>query len=246
MSTIKDTLLQFSPITLSEMDNVSLLSRVDTKFVFGLKIFKKILLDLKEHYFVLDVNGVRINAYRSLYFDTDDFRFYSEHHNGKTNRSKIRFREYVDSGLCFLEIKQKRNKGITDKSRVRVDGIKESLNKEQKEFINNVLGNDMEIKAKHWNKFNRITFVNKTIKERLTIDLNFNFEGNKKSGAIDNMIIAEVKQEKVNYASAFMRMIKKNGVRPFRISKYCIATASLYPELKQNNFKSKFLRINQL
>jgi hypothetical protein len=148
--------------------------------------------------------------------------------------------------LCFLEIKQKRNKGITDKSRVRVDGIKESLNKEQKEFINNVLGNDMEIKAKHWNKFNRITFVNKTIKERLTIDLNFNFEGNKKSGAIDNMIIAEVKQEKVNYASAFMRMIKKNGVRPFRISKYCIATASLYPELKQNNFKSKFLRINQL
>jgi hypothetical protein len=228
------------------MDNVSLLSRVDTKFVFGLKIFKKILLDLKEHYFVLDVNGVRINAYRSLYFDTDDFRFYSEHHNGKTNRSKIRFREYVDSGLCFLEIKQKRNKGITDKSRVRVDGIKESLNKEQKEFINNVLGNDMEIKAKHWNKFNRITLVNKTIKERLTIDLNFNFEGNKKSGAIDNMIIAEVKQEKVNYASAFMRMIKKNGVRPFRISKYCIATASLYPELKQNNFKSKFLRINQL
>jgi hypothetical protein len=60
------------------------------------------------------------------------------------------------------------------------------------------------------------------------------------------MIIAEVKQEKVNYSSAFMRKIKEKRIRPFRISKYCMATASLYPELKQNNFKPKFLKINQL
>ena len=94
--------------------------------------------------------------------------------------------------------------------------------------------------------FSRITLVNKKIKERLTFDINFRFEKEEQKGSFENIVIAEVKQEKVNYASPFMRLIKTNGIRPFRISKYCLATASLYPELKQNNFKSKFLHINQL
>ncbi|MGC6495234.1 MAG: polyphosphate polymerase domain-containing protein [Flavobacteriales bacterium] len=246
MSTIKNILSHFDPITLPEMDSVSLLSRVDTKFVFGTQTLKKIIKDLKNFYFVLDVNGTRVNAYKSLYFDTEDFKFYYDHHNGKTNRIKVRIREYVDSGICYLEIKQKSNKGVTNKERVLINEFKETLSQKNKDFLYKILDRQYDFHKKHINKFNRITLVNKNIKERLTIDLNFNFEGNNKKGTIDNMIIAEVKQEKVNYSSAFMRLIKENGVRPFRISKYCMATASLYPNLKQNNFKPKFLHINQL
>ena len=228
------------------MDGVSLLSRVDTKFVFDYDTFLEILPELTEDYFVLDVNDIRINAYRSLYFDTDEFRFYYDHHNGKTNRQKVRFREYLDSGLCFLEIKQKNNKGVTKKSRVKVDSIEESLSNKSIDFIKSIIGSDIDLVAKHWNSYNRITFVNKKIKERLTIDTDFNFKSDNIKGEISNMIIAEVKQEKVNYSSAFMRKIKEKGIRPFRISKYCMAMASLYPKLKQNNFKPKFLKINQL
>jgi hypothetical protein len=242
----KEILSQFTPISLNEMDNVSLLSRVDTKFIFDYDTFLSILPDLIKYYFVLDVNDIRVSAYQSLYFDTDDFKFYYDHHNGKKNRKKVRFREYIDSGLCFLEIKQKNNKGVTVKSRIKVDNIVDVLNGENLKFVKDTIDLDYELLAKHWNSYNRITFVNKHIKERLTIDTNFSFKGNDTKGEIDNMIIAEVKQEKVNYSSVFMRKIKEKGIRPFRISKYCLAMASLYPELKQNNFKPKFLKINQL
>ena len=40
-----------------------------------------------------------------LYYDTEDRKFYLDHHNQRVNRNKIRFREYEGSNLTFLEIK---------------------------------------------------------------------------------------------------------------------------------------------
>jgi len=152
----------------------------------------------------------------------------------------------MDSGLCFLEIKKKNNKGKTIKKRIKVAKIPESLTDEDNRFVRQIIGRDDILLPKHWNKFSRITLVNKHIKERLTIDLGITFETEERQSQLDDMVIAEVKQEKVNHASTFMRVIKKQGVRPFRISKYCMATVSLFPSLKNNNFKPKFLKINKL
>ena len=63
---------------------------------------------------------------------------------------------------------------------------------------------------------------------------------------LGDMVIAEVKQAKRNLSSDFIRIIKKERVHPLRISKYCIATSSLFPQLKRNNFKRKFLHLNKL
>jgi hypothetical protein len=246
LQTIKNILVTFDPISLNQMDEVQLMNRTDTKFVFEYDLLEKVLGEIKEHYFILDINGTRLSAYRSLYFDTDDFKFYHEHHNGKKNRNKVRFREYIDSGLCFLEVKKKNNKGKTIKERVKVPEIPGTMTDEGKQFVHDIMGREEVLVAKHWNMFSRITLVNKSIKERLTIDLDIKFKGDNSETDLEKMVIAEVKQEKVNYASAFMRIIKENGVRPFRISKYCMATASLYPLLKNNNFKPKFLKINKL
>lgn len=236
----------FAPISLNEMDQVTLLNRIDTKFVFEQGLLEKVLQEIKPHYRVLDIDGVRLNSYRSLYFDTEDFKFYYEHHNGKKNRSKVRYREYIDSGLCFLEVKKKNNKGKTIKQRVRVANIQKRLLENDNRFIIEKTGNNNALVAKHWNKFRRVTLVNKHINERLTIDIDIAFKSKEKQSKLDQIVIAEVKQEKVNYSSNFMRVIKKHGVRPFRISKYCMATASLFPHLKKNNFKPKFLKINKL
>ena len=62
-------------------------------------------------------DGKLIHDYKSLYYDTEDWKFYLDHHNGRVNRNKIRFREYVGSKLTFLEIKLKNNKGKTIKKR---------------------------------------------------------------------------------------------------------------------------------
>ena len=113
MDSLDQKISSFDPISLSEMDEVKLMKRTDTKFIFPLSTLHKIIPKLIEHYSVLDINGVRLNAYRSLYFDTEDFQFYHQHHNGKTNRNKVRFREYIASGLTFLEVKHKNNKEKT-------------------------------------------------------------------------------------------------------------------------------------
>ena len=74
------------------------------------------------------------------------------------------------------------------------------------------MGKSLALKPQHWNKFSRITFVHKTRKERLTIDVNLRFkdvESNKTN--LGEIVIAEVKQAKKNLSSDFIRLIKKNG-----------------------------------
>ena len=229
------------------MDAVKLMNRTDTKFVFPLTTLIKILPKLVEHYRILEINGVRLNAYRSLYFDTKNFQFYHQHHNGKTNRNKVRFREYIDSGLSFLEVKRKNNKGKTIKKRIKVKEITESLDGSNLDFVNKVIGSKIPLKPIHWNKFSRITFVHKLRKERLTIDVNFRFEDiNSIKNNLGDIVIAEVKQAKRNLSSNFIRIIKEERIHPFRISKYCMATTTLFPQLKNNNFKRKFLHLDKL
>ena len=229
------------------MDEVKLMSRSDTKFVFSTETLEKVLPKLIEHYRVLEIKGVRFNAYRSLYFDTEDFKFYYQHHNGKTNRHKVRYREYLDSELSFLEVKRKNNKGKTIKKRIKVQDISETLEGKHKEFVDSTLGEKHNLIPQHWNLYHRITFVHKRRKERLTIDLNFRFQDTDKTKKdLGDMVIAEIKQKKKNLSSDFVRIIKKERVHPFRISKYCMVTARLFPHLKRNNFKRKFLHLDKL
>ena len=117
MSRLSSILSAFDPITLAEMDNVKLMERVDSKYVFPTSQLNGILKGMQNDYCILDINGVRHHRYESLYFDTDDFRLYKKHQRGMLNRWKIRFRRYVDSGgLTFL----KSNSRITRKGRLKV------------------------------------------------------------------------------------------------------------------------------
>lgn len=92
---------QFNPITLQEMDGVKLMDRTDTKFTFNIQQLPEILEEAKEYYRILEVESNRISRYKTLYFDTEDFDLYNEHHSGKLNRYKIRHRTYVESNLGF-------------------------------------------------------------------------------------------------------------------------------------------------
>ena len=242
MSELNKHLDEFKIISLKEMNSVKLLDRTDTKFVFNKSLLFKILPILKNDYKILKVNGNRFSRYNSIYFDTDDFLFYKSHHNGRINRVKIRFREYLDSSLCFLEIKKKNPKGKTVKNRMIVKKANRRLSKTNYSFINKYLSTNYDLKYCHENYFNRITLFNKTIKERLTIDFNFSFKQHTKkiNNKYNNIIIAELKQEKLNRNSFFYKIMRENRLRKTGMSKYCFATSSIFPSLKYNRFKSNF------
>tara|TARA_B100001094_G_scaffold102187_1_gene98363 strand:- start:342 stop:1088 length:747 start_codon:yes stop_codon:yes gene_type:complete len=237
---------KFETITLSEMDDVKLMSRTDTKFVFNFSRLPEFLEKLSPFYKVLLIDGNLIHDYKSLYFDTEDRKFYIEHHNRRVNRNKIRFREYVGSGLTFLEIKLKNNKGKTIKKRIKVDSISEEITEQQQKYIHKIIGYPIEVSAKQWINFSRVTFVHKTQKERLTMDINLTFNNKKDEGDLKNIVIAEVKQERMSRSSDFMRVAKEMSILPMRLSKYCMSTLSLNPKLKKNRFKEKSLFINKL
>ncbi len=246
MNNLPAIISDFTPISLDEMDDVKLMSRTDTKFAFQANKLPFLLKRLIPFYRVLAIDGKLIHDYKSLYYDTEERKFYIDHHNSRVNRNKIRFREYVGSGLTFLEIKRKNNKGKTIKKRMKVDAITKELSEKHKKYIKKIIGKKLVVNAKQWINFSRITLVHKTQKERLTIDINLTFENEKLSGELKQIIIAEVKQEKMSRSSDFMKIAKEMSILPIRLSKYCMTTLTLNSGIKQNRFKEKLLFINKL
>ena len=82
----------------------------------------------------------------------------------------------------------------------------------------------------------------------MTIDLNLGFKSyeNNNEENIPHLIIAEVKQEKASSNSDFIKAIREHHIRQSSMSKYCVGTALLNKDLKQNNFKERILKINKL
>ncbi len=242
---LKHKLSVIRSISLNDMDNVKLMNRLDTKYIFNAEKLNIVLENLKKNYRVLEVDGRKISKYKTVYFDTSDFMFYIQHHNKKLNRNKVRFRKYVDTELSFLEIKKKNNKGRTIKNRINLME-NEFSNKVSKEFIYSLIGKDLILEKKHVNTFNRITLVNNLNNERVTIDTSLQFMSENQKVRLENLVIAEIKQNKKNRKSVFVNIMKDSRIRPYRISKYCLGSTFLFPELKKNRFKKKIKYIKKL
>jgi hypothetical protein len=241
-STLINTVNKFKPISLDEMNSVALMKRTDTKFVINISRLPQVLETLLETYKVLEINERRIMNYSSLYLDTDDFKFYLDHHNGRVNRTKIRQRKYVDSDLTFLEIKKKNGKGETNKFRIKIDDFETELSDTSKEFISEITEQNYNLQT----SFNRITLVNLEDNERVTIDLNLTYTKKSKQKKYSNIVVVELKQSRFNRKSLVVKALKNIGHNPYSISKYCIGVANLYQHLKQNTFKPKLLKINKI
>lgn len=242
---IADVLQTFESLSLKELDNVRMLNRIDTKFVFHISRFPEILEEIKQHYLVLEIDGGRMFNYESLYFDTDDYLLYKFHHNGKLNRLKVRFRKYTDSGLCFFEVKYKVKGDRTDKKRLQQPEIMRQLNEQHLALVHHDYVNIEGLKEKMWIYFKRITLANRNFKERLTIDLGVRFNNFTKDKTFPELVIAEVKTDKTAIGSPIVDAFKKRHFEEIGFSKYAMAVAQLEP-IKSNTFKPNFIRLNRI
>ncbi len=246
MNRVNHILTQFDPITLEEMDGVKLMDRRDTKFAFHFSELLSVLQEVIPFYRVLTIESNRISRYKTLYYDTHGFDLYHHHHSGKLNRYKIRHRTYVESELGFLEVKFKNNKGRTIKTRIREQETTELKEERALLFLQKHLPfNPLTLVPKILVNYSRITLVNKVSAERLTIDLNLEFETVSNTQTLNHIVIAEVKQDS-KQVSPFVSMMKRRHIREGSISKYCFAIASTFTEVKKNNFKQKLSYVNKL
>jgi hypothetical protein len=238
----------FDPISLSEMDGVKLLNRIDTKYVLSVPVLNEVLQNIANQYFALEINKQRIFPYKSLYFDTVDNYMYLAHHNGRLNRYKIRFRKYVNSNDTFLEIKYKHKGTRTLKNRIVVDDIETSLGGIAAKYIEKhtpFLHKNLEPKI--FTDFSRITLVNKALTERVTIDQNLSFYFNGSAPRVlKNIVILELKSEGGADKSILVESLKDKGVFPKGMSKYCLGRAICECDIKNNNFKEKILTFKKI
>lgn len=233
------------PVSLAELDNVKLMNRMDTKCVFSVGLLNHILQQCAQDYRVLFHANTNAAYYKTLYFDTPELQFYKDHHNGREKRYKVRIRNYTESDLFFLEIKYKRY-GRTDKKRIRTEGFTEELNAQQNDFLGGVAQTHFNLSPVMWNNFHRITLMSKNTPERVTIDTNLSFEYNGMNAGFQHLVIGEIKQEKSNHRSPILNLLKKNGIRPSGMSKYCLGMALLNNKVKRNNFKERILAIEKI
>lgn len=246
MEIIADILEGFEPISLKEMDSVKLMNRVDTKYMFLINQLPGILNDLQPDFRVLEVNRTRLSRYETLYFDTEGHNLYLNHHNGRSNRFKVRKRRYLESGISFFEIKIKNNKGRTQKERIRQKESPETISGISAQLLHEVTALSPEmIRPALWILFSRITLVNKQLTVRLTIDVGLNYRLGDKKKAYPELAIAELKQDFMA-KSPLKEIMHKYHILDTSISKYCLGIISLNENIKHNNFKPKLLRLNKL
>ncbi|MBX7154583.1 MAG: polyphosphate polymerase domain-containing protein [Bacteriodetes bacterium] len=242
-----NALAGFAPIRLAQMDSVKLMNRVDTKFIFHDSLLREVLLDVRDDYSVLEIDGKRIFGYESAYLDTPEFAFYKQHHNGKPRRIKLRYRTYKDSGDVFFEVKKRRNPLRTHKHRVLLEDVTESIGETEQNFLADcaVLGYG-ELEHKLSVEYNRITLVANDGIERVTIDVGLCFGNSDSRIEQPHLVIVEVKQDRFSRLSPFVTALRKHRIKEHSLSKYVLGVVLLHPQLKHNAFKGKLRAIEHI
>jgi len=258
---IDEILTSFEPISLAEMKDIRLMNRTDTKFVTSRHRLIELLSLAKDDYYVQEIDGRRIGDYYTVYFDTPQFDMFRVHHCGHANRQKLRIRCYVESKQSFLEVKTKNNHGRTKKKRMTMpafdptnprhdilfDGKEEQL-ADCETFLRERLFYDAStLTEKIENRFHRITLVNKGKTERLTIDLDLQFNNivTGQSLKLDNVVIIELKRDGL-VSSPILPLLKTLRIKKCGFSKYCIGSAFTNPDIPHNRFKERLRKIKKL
>lgn len=233
-------------IQLEAMDRVKLMNRTDTKYWFHRDRLKDLLQEIRTDYFILEINGESELAYNTTYFDTETNKMFSEHHRGKLNRYKVRRRTYVSSGISFLEVKFKNNKGRTIKKRIPSEFGNTLFTELEIEFLNHHIPfNTNRLHPSLINNFYRLTLVNKNFKERVTIDLNLQFEIGDKMIALEDLVIVEIKSEGKSSGSPLALALRKLRIKASGFSKYAVGRTLTDTRLKRNAFKAKIRSIEK-
>ena len=240
-------LSEFNSISLKDLDKVQLLNRKDTKFVFSQNKLLQLLDRLKPFYWILEIEGKRTFIYDNTYFDTDEFFFYTQHHNECRKRFKVRHRRYCETNDQYFEIKIKDNKNRTIKKRLKINDGNGHFGEEEKRLISETTGlSPQHLIPKLNMQFSRITLADKSFSERLTIDTNLSVLNGTGSKMFDKLVISEIKQKKYNPKSNFIRILRNLKIPEMRFSKYCMGILHVNKEIKYNRFKPKLLQINKI
>jgi hypothetical protein len=230
-----------APIGLKELNALAeLQTRVDRKYFVPAELFHQLIARLADEMQVLEIDGRRTFGYESFYFDTPQLSTYRAHLQRRRQRFKARTRTYTDTGLCMFEVKLTGARGETVKQRVPHP---QELRAELTDDALNHLGSTLRdayhqdlpagLRPTLVTSYRRTTFVSRTGEARLTCDVGL-VCGDVEHEVRDTGTHVLVESKSAGRGSAPDRILRELGVRPAKVSKYCVAVAALHPELPSN------------
>ncbi|MDO4900189.1 polyphosphate polymerase domain-containing protein [Actinomyces sp.] len=246
-----------STTTLEELNAASgLLTRVDRKYLLPLEAAQEVVDHLSGQTRVLQIDGRQCFTYASTYFDTPELDSYLLTARKRRRRFKVRTRSYLDSGLCFLEVKTRGSRGTTVKERMPYElDEADLLTAEGRDFVTRCLTRADTCSPAHAailaedlvpvmeTSYERTTLHLPFAKARMTVDTGLHWspvgpldsEGrDDETASADGLVIVETKNPAT--PSPADRRLWAQGHRPARISKYATGMALLHPMLPANKW----------
>ena len=247
--------------TLAELNSAAgLLTRVDRKYLVPLKSAQELVDGLAPDARVLAIDEQRRFSYASTYFDTPGLEAFMLAARKRRRRFKVRTRTYLDSGLCFLEVKTNGSREATvkdrfkydpdDADRVTPDGrlfVIERLvesgtcSSDEARTIADALVPVMD------STYSRTTLhlphdeARTTFDTQLTWDL-FGPDGKRLERGVSVGHLNVVETKNPSTASPTDRLLWNQGHRPARISKYATGLALLDASLPTNRWNRTIKR----
>ncbi len=244
-SALVETVDLLEPIGLDElMAHAALQTRVDRKYLVPPDVVAKIVDELSGTVRVLEMSDNRAFRYQSVYFDTDDYRSFHQHVQGRRRRFKVRTRTYLDTDTCQLEVKVKGGRSETVKSRLEYDPADAFfLTAEGYSFVAEHTGqpeSELGLQPVLLSDYQRTTLVDLEALTRVTCDVGLVWESTS-SSTPNTFRDVVVETKSAGQFSPFDMRLRAFGYRPISISKYCIGVALLNPDLHANRW-SRTLR----
>jgi hypothetical protein len=232
---LADVLAPFPLATPALLVERKLLRRADSKFVLHAERLPELLAWLRRDYAVLRAGARRFAAYHTLYFDTPDLRCFHDHRRGRRPRHKVRIRHYPDRRLSFFELKTKQSELLTDKHRIAIPYLQDTLPAPAHELLvarfPSLAG---RLEPQLWTNFRRLTLIGLHTNERVTIDTGLQVGEPGALADIAHVAIVEVKQSPFCTRTPVMAALRGARLHPASASKYCTALAFTRRDLRFN------------
>jgi VTC domain len=200
--------------------------RVDRKYVVDRATAGRLARALAFDHDALEIDGERLFAYESVYFDTPQLDCFHEQVVGLVPRFKVRSRLYADSGHCSFEVKLK----LRDSSTAKEHGPCEvethgRLVPEARRFVDETL-TEAGLRAPRRldpvlvTRFSRGTLGARDGSERVTFDVGLELEhpGGGRALLRDGLVLVETKSQEGEGRAD--RLLAGDGVQEAALSKY--------------------------
>jgi hypothetical protein len=237
VSDISCGLTHLPSIGLEELtERAALQTRVDRKYVVPTSELDGLLGRLDADARVLEIDLTRVFTYESVYFDTPELTSYLLAARRRRHRFKVRTRAYVDSSLCWLEVKTRGPRGYTVKNRLPYEPDHHARIDPGRWFVDTVLADtaggcrDLVFGATLTSRYRRRTVFLPATSSRVTIDTDLHWRDDR-GHRLELPGLAIIETKTGSTPSAFDRLLWTRGHRPARISKYATALAALRPDL---------------